>query len=371
MTEPILRVGLIGLGEVAQVIHLPVLESLPGKYKIAALCDISPKLVKALGEKYRVEDCRLYTEATELVRQADLDVVFVLNSDEYHAECVIAAADAGKHVLVEKPMTLTQTEADAIIDAGKRNNVKIMVGYMRRFAGAFVEAVQEIGGFDRIHYVRVRDIIGPNSYFVNATSHVLAFDDIPEALKEDKKRRAERLVKEAAGVGPESPYASLYRLLCGLSSHDLSAMREAIGMPKRVLGAKMSEAGESGGGTFLNAIFDYGKFGVTFETGVDRQGRFDAHIEVYSSTKSVRIQYNSPYIRHLPTEMHIVETDGEKFSQSVVRPTLTDPYTRELEHFHEAVTRDKTPKTTPEDYKNDLAIFRMIMDSLLAQEAGA
>jgi len=358
MEQKVLNVGIIGLGEVAQVIHLPVLEAMPQLYRISALCDISPKLVEYMGEKYRVKN--LYTEASELVKQEDLDVVFVLNSDEYHAECAIAAAKHKKHVLIEKPMCLTEAEADAIIDAQRENNVKIMVGYMRRYAASFVEAVKEIGGFDNIQYARVRSIIGPNSFFVKPTSHVVSFDDIPESLKADKQRRAEMLVKQATGEDAGSPYFRLYRLLCGLSSHDLSAMREAIGMPKGVVGAKMT----NNGSLFINAILDYDKFSVTFETGIDNQGRFDAHVEVYSSNKSVKVQYDTPYIRHLPTQLHVNETVGEKYSETTIRSTFTDPYTLELKYFHDVITQDLTPKTTPEDYKNDLAIFKMIFDAV-------
>lgn len=356
----ILNVGVIGLGEVAQVIHLPVLQSLPQRFRIAALCDISSKLVADMGEKYRVAN--LYTDALELVKQPDIDVVLVLNSDEYHAECAIAAADHNKHVLIEKPMCLTEAEADAIIEAQQRNHVKIMVGYMRRYAASFVEAVREIGGLDKIQYAKVRDIIGPNSFFVKPTSHVVSYDDIPEELKADKQRRAENLVREATGLEPGSPYFRLYRLLCGLSSHDLSAMREALGMPKGVVGAKLT----NNGNLFLSLIFDYDLFSVTFETGVDDQGRFDAHIEVFSSSKSVKIQYDTPYIRHLPAKLHVNETVGEKYTESVIRPTLTDPYTLELISLYDAITKDLTPKTTPEDYKQDLAIFKMIMEAVQA-----
>jgi predicted dehydrogenase len=358
MGQTILNVGIIGLGEVAQVIHLPVLESLPQQFRIAALCDISPKLVAHMGEKYRVNN--LYTDASELVKQADLDVVFVLNSDEYHAECAIAAANNKKHVLIEKPMCLTVPEADAIIEAQQRNNVKVMVGYMRRYAASFVEAVKEIGGFDKIQYARVRDIIGPNSYFVKPTSHVVSFDDIPEELKTDKQSRAEKLVKEATGLDASSPLFRVYRLLCGLSSHDLSAMREAIGMPKGVVGAKVT----NNGSIFLSAILDYDQFAVTFETGIDQQGRFDAHVEVYSSHKSVRVQFDTPYIRHLPSTLHITETVGETYTESVIRPTLADAYTLELNYLYDVITQDLELKTTPEDYKNDLAIFKMIIDAL-------
>jgi predicted dehydrogenase len=358
MGQKILNVGIIGLGEVAQIIHLPVLETLPHRFRIAALCDISPKLLAYVGEKYRV--AALYSDASELVKQADLDVIFVLNSDEYHADCAIAAIAQGKHVLIEKPMCLTLAEADAIIAAGQQANVKVMVGYMRRYAASFVEAVKEIGGIDKIQYARVRDIIGPNRLFTKPTSHVLSFNDYSEDAKQDKRERADRLTREATGLDASSPYFDCYRFLCGLSSHDLSAMREALGMPNGVVGAKLTD----NGCLFLSVIFDYGPFSVTFETGVDAQGRFDAHVEVYGSHKSVKVQYDTPYIRHLPTKLYINETVGETYKESVIRPTFTDPYTLELNYLYDVIIEDLTPKTTPEDSKNDLIIFGMIIEAL-------
>lgn len=366
MENRVLNVGIIGLGEVAQVIHFPVLEALPHLYRITAICDISPKLVEFMGEKHHVPG--RYTDAKELVKQKDIDIVFVLNSDEYHAECAIAAANEKKHVLIEKPMCLTKTEADAIIEARDRNGVTIMVGYMRRYASSFVEAIKEIGGFDRILYARVRDIIGPRDAFVRPTSRVVSFNDIPDEMKTDRQVRAEKLVREATGLSPDSPYFGFYQFLCGLSSHDLSAMREAIGMPHRILGAKLSIGENVFSNTFFNAVFDYGKFGVTFETGLDGQGRFDAHVEVYASHKSVKVQYDTPYIRHLPVRLHVQETEGESYKESIIRPTFIDPYTLELKELHGAITQGLTPKTTPEDYKQDLDIFNMIIETLIEQD---
>ena len=82
-----------------------------------------------------------YTDAAEMIAAGGLDCVFVLNSDEYHAECTIAALDAGLHVLVEKPMCLSPREAEEIIAARDRSGTTVMVAYMRRFAPAFTEAV--------------------------------------------------------------------------------------------------------------------------------------------------------------------------------------------------------------------------------------
>ena len=100
----VLKVGVIGLGEVAQVVHLPVLAALPQLFEVESACDISPALVLQVGDRFGIP--RRYAEPAELIAAGGIDAVLVLNSDEYHAECVIDALDHGLHVLVEKPMCL-------------------------------------------------------------------------------------------------------------------------------------------------------------------------------------------------------------------------------------------------------------------------
>jgi predicted dehydrogenase len=352
------KVGVIGLGEVAQIIHLPILQALSDKYEIAALCDISPSLVAWAGSRYGVTN--LYTDAHELVRQEELDAVFVLNSDEYHAEHAIAAVRQGKHVLIEKPMTLTVSDADALIQARDETGVQVMVGYMRRYAPAFTKAVEELQSLGPIQYARIRDIIGQNRMIIEQSSVVQRFQDIPKEASDDRWARAKRMVDEALGENVPQQVKNSYRLLCGLNSHDLSAMRELLGMPKRVLSAS-----HWNDGYFITATFEYDGYHATFETGVDDQRRFDAHIEVFGKSKQMKIQYDTPYIRHLPTTLQVAETIGDAYEQSVHRPTFTDPYTVELERFHDVATQGIAPKTTPEDYKQDLQIFNMICEALL------
>jgi predicted dehydrogenase len=360
----VLNVGIVGTGEVAQVIHLPILATMPDKYCIAALCDISEESLAYNGKKYNVDN--LYTDAKEMVQQPNLDVIFVLNSDEYHAEVAIEAANAGKHVLIEKPMALTLADADAIIEAKNRNQVKMLVGYMRRYAPAFEAAVKEIGGLNRILYARVRDIIGPNTFFVEQSGlNPIRFTDIPESAINDRNERANKIATEALGeVNPE--LQSVYRLLGGLGSHDLSVMREALGMPTSVAGATLGK-----NGFFLNVLFEYDNFNVSYETGFDLQGRFDAHLEVYGETKSVRVEYDTPYIKGLPIKLIVNQTVDGEFKETISRPTYLDPYTIELENFHQAIITNGEIKTTPEDYKNDLSIFNMIMDKLKSNKVNA
>jgi predicted dehydrogenase len=345
------------LGEVAQIIHLPILRMLRDKYELAALCDVSPGLLDAVGEEYGV-DAR-FTDAAELVKQ-DLDAVFVLNSDEYHAEHAILAANAGKHVLVEKPMCLTMREAEELIAARDAAGVQVMVAYMRRFAPAFTEAVDLVRQLETINYARVRDIIGQNALIIEQASDIHRFDDIPEAAKRDRTERAQALVTEAIGEVPPELVRS-YRMLLGLGSHDLSAMRELIGSPERVIAAS-----QWNGGSFMTAILGFDGFNATFEMGVDRQRRFDAHLEVYGETKQIKVQYDTPYIRHLPTTLVIGETIGDAYVETVRRPTFKDPYTHELELFYDVATGKAAPKTPPEDFIADLDLFREMIEVLKA-----
>lgn len=353
------KVGVVGLGEVAQIIHLPILRSLPDQYEVAAICDVSEGLLRAVGDRHGIE--RRYTRAADLVAQEDIDAVFVLNSDEYHAEHTILAARAGKHVLVEKPMCLTLREAEEIVAARDAGGGQVMVAYMRRYAPAFTRAVDEVRALEKINYVRVRDIIGQNALIIEQSSLVHRFDDIPESARNDRTERAQALVREAVGeVSPE--LVRSYRMLLGLGSHDLSAMRELIGVPRKVLAAS-----QWNGGSFMNAIFQFDGFNGTFEMGVDRQRRFDAHLEVYGDSRQLRVQYDTPYIRHLPTTFQVRETVGDAYTETIHRPTFKDPYTHELEYFHNVVTNNVAPKTTPEDSMEDLRLFREIIEVLKAQ----
>jgi predicted dehydrogenase len=300
------------------------------------------------------------------VTNEDLDAVLVLNSDEYHADCVLAALDQGLHVLVEKPMCLSPREAEAIIAARDRSGgSQVMVGYMRRFAPAFLEAKQQLAALGSISYVRVHDIIGKNQLIIDQTWNVHRPGDVPPDMVADRWERAAKLVQEAIGSVPEE-LVWTYRLLCGLGSHDLSAMRELIGRPKRVLAARQWH--NSG---FIAALLEYDGFMATYETGVDDQVRFDAHIEVFGESAQLRVQYDTPYVRHFPTTMVVERTNGDALERSVTRPHLKDPYTAELEYFHAMVTEGFQPKTSPEDFVEDLELFAELIKVMSETGSGS
>lgn len=348
----ILRVGIVGCGEVTQIIHLPSLYQLNDKFQVTALCDVSPTVLEGVADTWRVS--QRFDDYRQLIEQGDVDVVLVANPNGYHAAVTLAAIDAGKHVLVEKPMCMNLREADEIIAAaGKRSDVVVQVAYMRRYAPAFESACRLLPELGQIRLARVHDVIGMNALIIKLTSRVIRGNDIPAATL----AQGRQLEKEAitAVVGDSNPeLGRAYGLLLGLSSHDISAMRELLGMPQGVLYAAQRQ-----GGSYLTAAFDYGDYVCHFETGVDNIPRFDAHLEVYGAERVLRVQYDTPYVRNLPIRLQITEAKGESgVVETVEHPAWGDAFVSEWEAFYDNILHQRVPKSSAADFRQDLELFR-------------
>lgn len=348
--EKRLRVGIIGCGEVTQINHLPSLHQLADLFEVTALSDVSQNVLKGVGQLHGVT--HRFTDYRELVAHPEVDVVLVASPNAYHSEQTLAAIAQGKHVLVEKPMSVTLSETDAIIRAQRESSVTVQVGYMRRYATAFREAVARVGTMGGIRLARVHDVIGSNSLIIAPTARVIRGDDIPTRASSEMKRLTQEKVREAIGDVPAA-LGNAYNLLIGLSSHDVSAMRELLGMPKGVL-----YAAQRMGGRYISAAFDYGDFVCHFETGVDDIARFDCHLEVYGKSQVLRIEYATPYVRHLATRLDVTTaTSGSALHRETIQPAFEDNFTAEWRAFHDNVTTGTTPKTTPLDFRHDLELF--------------
>lgn len=152
---------------------------------------------------------------------------------------------------------------------------------------------------------------------------------------------------------------TFYQALGGLGSHDLSAMREALGMPERVLGVSVSLP-------FWNVLFKYPSFTVSYELGFHNIPVFDAHLEVYGTNKLVRVQYDSPYIRGLPVTMHIQENVGGTYRETTLRKTYEDTFILQMTELYTSIVENKSVKTSATDALRDLRIYRMIIQGAAA-----
>ena len=215
-------------------------------YQITYLCDVSDSALSHCQKRVLGEPPKTTRNAEDVCASPDVEVVLIANSDAFHVVHSITALRYNKIVFIEKPMALSLKDADSVIRAEKASSGKVMIGYMRRYAAAFTDAVKEVGGIEKILYARIRDIVGPNSTFVGQSgTFPKAFSDYrAEDSAELSKRTSDILEQALSELGiPITPASSLmWRHLGSLGSHDLSAMREVLGMPTGVHGASLCSA---------------------------------------------------------------------------------------------------------------------------------
>ena len=139
MSEPF-KIGLIGTGGISRA-HLPVYEQFPEKVKLTAVCDIIEEAAKERARDANVD--AIYTDYQKMLEEADIDAVDICTGHDTHAPIVIAAAEAGKHALVEKPMGNSMQECRDMIAAADKAGVTLMIAHMLRFSPS-TEAVRQL-----------------------------------------------------------------------------------------------------------------------------------------------------------------------------------------------------------------------------------
>jgi predicted dehydrogenase len=125
-----LRFGIIGAGNIANI-HAQALRDLP-MARLVAVADPIVERARSFAEQWQIQ---AYADFRELLQRPDLDVVCICTPSGLHAPQGIAAAEAGKHVVVEKPIALTPADADALIAACRRRGVLLSPVCQRRFEG--------------------------------------------------------------------------------------------------------------------------------------------------------------------------------------------------------------------------------------------
>ena len=154
---PKLAVGVIGTGSIGNV-HLTGYAAAPQLVTIQAICDINPKRLNEMGEKFKVPAERRYKDYKEMLKKEKLDVCSICVPNVYHYPCAAEAIKAGCNTLMEKPMVLTNEQAKDIKKLAARKKVKTMVAFSHRFHASNVAAKKAIdkGILGKPYMIRVR-----------------------------------------------------------------------------------------------------------------------------------------------------------------------------------------------------------------------
>jgi len=160
-----LQVAVIGCGGIANQKHFPALKSQADKCEMVAFCDIQIERAEKAAKEYGSADAKVYQDYNELLKDENIDVVHICTPNVSHSPIAVAAFEAKKHVLCEKPMAATTEDARKMMDAWKKSGMKFTIGYQNRFrtdAQALKRACEEgkLGEvyFAKAHAVRRRAV---------------------------------------------------------------------------------------------------------------------------------------------------------------------------------------------------------------------
>jgi len=347
-----LRVGVIGCGLIAQVMHLNYLRELDDRFEIAALCDLSEEARAFAAREYGVAE--QFASWQELI-QRPLDAVIVLTSGS-HAPIAIAAAAAGLHVLVEKPMCFSVVEAQEMIAAAERASTILMVGYNKRYDPAYVRMLEEKRTLRDLRLLRITTLESPIAPYVQHYK-LRRGGPLPkpvaESLRADDDARIDGAIP---GADPLSRWAYRYVLLDSLV-HELNAMRGALGEPDRLLFADIRETG-------LTAVFKYGTTQCVL-AWVDLPviARYEMEFAFYSPERRITLSFPSPFLRSMPSTLVLEDGEAESpvTSRTEVVRSYRESFREELVHFHECVTTGRTPLTSGVDAMHDIALCEAVV----------
>jgi predicted dehydrogenase len=365
-----LRVGVVGAGGIAQMMHLPTLAERPDLFEVAALADVDQEVLAAVGARYGVS--RLFSDARSLVAERDLDAVLLCASGSQR-EVALAALHAGKHVFLEKPLGYGLRESEEIARAAEKSAGTIMIGYHKRYDPAFQRAREAVKAMDDLRYVQVT-VLHPDDGAYRRHHELLPLGrrpppELPETIEEGMKGAVLRgpMVEQVDDIaGPHAPVERrLAGFLCYQSLiHDLNLVRGVLGEPEKVLSWNLWR-----GGLCQSSVTRFANDVAVNMSWISVPGlrNYEETVRFVGTQSRVTLVFPSPYLRHFPTPLTIERMEGSELVVENHTVSYDEAFRRELVQFHECVTSGIAPETTVADALGDA---RWIQAMLAARTIG-
>lgn len=351
--RPRLKVGLIGSGLIAQVMHLHHLRELSDLFDVAAICDLSPSLRQTVGDRYGITR-RL--ERWEDLLAEPLDAVMILTSGS-HASQAVAAAEAGRHVFVEKPMCFSVDEGLGMIEAARKADVQLMVGYNKRYDPAYERLQDELTRLGEIRLARVTTLESPFQPYV-AQYPLLKGGDIPADVIAELRAADDRRVDRALGPADALTRQTYRWVLLDSLVHELNAIRGLLGEPDRLDFADFRERG-------VTVVLSFGDVQcvVAWVDLQDGIARYEMEFALYAADRRATLAFPSPFLRNAPTRLVLEggETGTARSWETVETASYEESFKRELEHFYACIVDGREPRTSGRDGLRDVALCQAIV----------
>lgn len=168
-----IRFGIFGLGIMGEN-YLEIFKTQNPFTDVIAVANRSEERLNKVAAKFNISNENKYTDYKKILDRKDIDAVCIATPDFAHTQMVLDALSAGKHVLVEKPLTTSTEEADKIVEAVKKTNLKLQVSYNHRWLPSYYEAKMQIQnnqiGKPLLAYARKNDTIYVATEMINWAS---------------------------------------------------------------------------------------------------------------------------------------------------------------------------------------------------------
>jgi predicted dehydrogenase len=369
VTRP-LRVGVIGCGAIAQMMHLPTLAERPDLFTIAGLADIDAATLDAVAARYHVQ--RTTSDYRTLLAQDDIDAILVLASGT-HRPFVTTALRAGKHVFVEKPLGFSLAETEELSAAAHTSRCVVQVGYHKRFDPAYRRArdlVRELADVrlvevtvlhpDEDTYRRHHALL-PRRDAVTLSEAQLDALTIRDALAEEIRPSLEATLGSDA---PQHLRVATFVLLTSLI-HDINLVRGLVGEPEEVLSAHVWRHGMAQ--SSLTRFAGDLRVSMTW-ISVPELAHYEERVRLVTNERRVTLVFPSPYLRHAPTALEVERmADG---SCVVEQHTVSyeEAFRDELHQFRHAVVTGSPGEPGVDEAVADARWIESIARALVSAE---
>jgi predicted dehydrogenase len=349
------RVGLVGTGVIAQVMHLHYLAELADRFDVAAVCDLNREGARACAQRYGIPAA--YADWRELVAHP-LDAVMVLTSGS-HAPIAEAAARVGRHVFVEKPMCFSAAEGQAMVAAADAAGVVLMVGYPKRYDPAFARMREERDRLDGARLLRVTTFESPFRPYIGhypLLPRVPLPTDIAEGLQADRDER----IRAAVGPRATELERQVYEMvLLDTLVHELNTVRGLLGEPTRLDYASLAL-------DQVTVMLRFGDLPAAIHW-VDLPGiaRYGMEFALYAPDRRLRLTFPSPFLRNEPAVLEIEGGTGGTGRSWRTEETAgyESGFKNELVAFYDSIVTGRPPPTSGRDGLRDVTLCQAIIDS--------
>ena len=359
------RVGIIGLGLIAQVAHLPALKALRGEVEVSHLCDVSEGLAATIAAD-GWPAAKVTTDWTELV-SADLDAVVVCTPGS-HGRIAEAFLAAGKHVLAEKPLCLSRAACQQLMDVAAANSSVLQVGYMKvhePMVQAANEACSTIGSLRHVRITVVHPADDPQ--VSHLTLHRGDATDQDEIARSRAYEDAE--VVDAIGHPPESLRNLYTDLLHGSIIHQIALLRGLVGAtPTSWSSVLASPFSVADGGTEPPSIQATTQLddGLTVSLSWNWAPGYPTYreeAEIIGADGSIHLTLSPPYAYEPPRLTVVTGSEGEQHT-SVVAAGHVDGFRHQMRAFIDAINSGGQVRANGGDALDDVISLQSMLATI-------